>query len=245
MSDSDDTSTAGFLFAASMPQLYRSLWDDEQRELHARIVERSGTALVHVECFDGPPVAAFHVQWLCLVADDCPGLLSLITAAILAHSLDVVGADAYCRPGPHGVQAIDFFAVRALKSATVLEVDTRGIAATVEALLLGRTTLQDLARNAAPTTPPLGASRPTHPRVDFASNEMDLLVVESRDRSGLLLSITLALASERLTILSSTVKTSGGVARDQFVLAEHDGTRLTSERRRAIVQRIRGVLVIK
>lgn len=242
MDDSRDSSMAGSRFAASMPEAYRSRWNDEQQELHARIVDRRGPALIHVECFEGPPVASLRVQWLCLVSGDRPGLLSLITAAILAHSLDIVGADAYCRSGPQGPQAVDFFAVRALKFAAPLEVDTQGIAATIEALLLGHTTLDNLARKAAPTSPPLGTSKPKPARVRFASDDSDLLVIESKDRSGLLLSITLALARERLTILSSTVKTSESVAMDQFVLAEHDGTRLTQQRRGAIMQRLRDVL---
>ena len=47
MDDSRDSSTAGSRFAASMPEAYRSRWNDEQQDLHAQIVARRGPALIH------------------------------------------------------------------------------------------------------------------------------------------------------------------------------------------------------
>ena len=96
-------------FAASMPGPYRLEYDDDEIGEHARIAERRGGALAHVEALKNSSRTG---NWLCVVTDDQPGLLSLLSAAISAHSLDILTAKVYCRVRPGSLaEAVDFFAV--------------------------------------------------------------------------------------------------------------------------------------
>lgn len=243
MPTSHDTEPLLAQFIASMPYAYRVLHDDTLAATHAQIAARRGKSSVRVESFEGPG-ASPALRWLCVVTDDRHGLLSLIASVILAHSLDIVSARAYCRDRPGGPpEAIDFVAVRALQPQEgSIDLDTRSIERSIEALLNGETDLEQLAHHAAPTSPPPTAKRSVESQVYFASDHEDLLIVESADRSGLLLAMTLAMLRERLTIQSSNVSTSGLVVRDEFHLTEFDGSRLSSERRRLIARRLTELL---
>ena len=62
------------------------------------------------------------VAILCVVADDRPGLVALVSAAFLAHALDVRSAQIYCRnTGRGAVEAVDFFWLRNVTSGTALD----------------------------------------------------------------------------------------------------------------------------
>lgn len=243
MPTSHDTDPLVAQFIASMPYAYRVLHDEAQTTTHAQIAARRGRSLVRVESFEGPGSSP-ALRWLCIVTDDRHGLLSLIASVILSHSLDIVSARAYCRDRPGAPpEAMDLFAVRALQpQEAALDLDTRSIEQSIEALLKGETDLDQLAHHAAPTSPPPLAKRNVESRVYFASDHEDRLIVESPDRSGLLLAMTLAMLRERLTIQSSNLSTSGGVVRDEFQLTEFDGSRLSSERRHTIARRLTELL---
>jgi UTP:GlnB (protein PII) uridylyltransferase len=231
-------------FEDTMPFAYRAVHDPSEIRLHAAIVARRGAAPVHVERFSGPGSSAERV-WLCVVTDDRPGLLSLISSVVLAHSLDIVSARVYCRERPgHANEAVDFLLVRALKghAAQPLGLDTQSIQDSIEALLNGNTDLDALARQAAPTSPPSPLHKNPLTRVYFAANKDDVLVVESEDRRGLLLAITLTMFREGLTILGSDVNTENRLARDEFQLAEFAGEALSPNRRERIVRRLSELL---
>ena len=86
-------------------------------------------------------------------------------------------------------------------------------------LLRGEADVPSLAKHSSPTTrmrvPPLA-------NVHFEEGHWgtDLLVVDANDKPGLLLSITLALSKENVTIAWSDVMTASGRARDEFHLLE-------------------------
>ena len=91
-------------FLASMPALYARAVDSSEVAEHARIVARRGSRLVHAE-----PCRKGGVSVVCLAADDRPGLLSLVTDALLVHGLGIRRAQAYCRKHADGrTEAIDF-----------------------------------------------------------------------------------------------------------------------------------------
>jgi UTP:GlnB (protein PII) uridylyltransferase len=71
------------------------------------------------------------------------------------------------------------------------------------------------------------------------SASSDLLVVEATDRPGLLLTLSLTIFREGLTIVRSHVTTTAATARDEFEIAETDGRRLTADRRRVVAERLR------
>src|SRR5438552_10280819 len=81
-------------FTASMPASYRAMFDADAIEAHAAIVARRGGRTTHLEVWKELPE---RVVALCVVADDRPGLLSRISAALVAHDMDVVAAQAYGR----------------------------------------------------------------------------------------------------------------------------------------------------
>jgi hypothetical protein len=58
--------------------------------------------------------------------------------------------------------------------------------------------------------------------------------VETSDRPGLLLAITLAVFRARVQIVASSVHTKYGTAADRFTIAEPDATPLSLQRRRAV-----------
>lgn len=64
-----------------MPASYSQSHGREERMAHAAIVGRRGDGLVHVEQCPGPvQKGAPTASWLCVVTDDRPGLLSLLSA---------------------------------------------------------------------------------------------------------------------------------------------------------------------
>ncbi len=228
-------------FAASMPEAYRQRHNDAEMQAHAAVVHRRGNGLVHLElCLP----AAVDGPWLCVVADDRPGLLSLLSAAISAHSLDILGARVYCRTrAGYPPEAVDLFAIRPLKPPYVL-VDTGQLLASIkrsiEALLVGEVDVHSLARRARPTPVPSGA--PPLSIFFQEAADADLLMVHAPDRPGLLRTITETVFREKLTIAGSHVTTFGHMARDEFQLCELDGTRLGTERKESIVEKLRVAL---
>jgi UTP:GlnB (protein PII) uridylyltransferase len=91
-------------FRQTMPEAYRNDFGDADAVEHARIVSDRRGAPVHVEaCVNG------RAPWICVVTDDRPGLLSLLSVAISAHGLNVKDARIYCRyRTPREREAIDF-----------------------------------------------------------------------------------------------------------------------------------------
>ena len=81
-------------FAASMPASYREAFDEEAFEAHAAVASRREGSATRVEIWKDLPE---RVVAICIIADDRPGLLSQISAALVAEHIDVVSAHAYCR----------------------------------------------------------------------------------------------------------------------------------------------------
>jgi UTP:GlnB (protein PII) uridylyltransferase len=228
-------------FAATMPDGYGTRHSEDEIRGHAQVVHRRGEGRLHAE-FCAGPAHPERVQWLCVVTDDSPGLLSKLSAAIAAHSLEILTARVYCRARPgRPDEAVDLFAVRRMKRIDVelTGADLASICRSAESLLAGETDVTTLARHAADTARPT-LSPP--PAAYFDPTNEDLLIVETADRPGLLLALTLTIFGERMSIVRSHVTTLAGVARDQFELAELDGTPLLEPRRRNILDKILKVL---
>ena len=221
-------------FAASMPGPYRLEYDDDEIAEHLRIVESRGGSLAHVEALTNSSRSG---TWLCVVTDDRPGLLSLLSAAITAHSLNILTAKVYCRIRPGSLaEAVDFFAVRSLKPG--LEVDLTplllaSLENSIEGLVRGDVDVEALQRRSAPTS----RIRRVAPCTAYfdESTEADVLIVEAGDHPGLLLKITLTLFREGLTVRRSNVATVGHLARDEFELSEIDGSPLTDARKQRVI----------
>src|SRR5262245_45314480 len=76
-------------FLASMPAAYRAAFTAHDAEEHAQIVYERGMEPVRVVVWRTLPQG---ILVMCVVADDRPGLVSLVSAAFVAHGLDVRSA---------------------------------------------------------------------------------------------------------------------------------------------------------
>lgn len=216
-------------FVASMPAEYREAFDVEAKCAHEAVVRRRGARSTHVEVWRE---LSQRVVAICVVADDKPGLLSRISAALVAQRIDVVSAHAYCRERADGsVEAVDLLWIRRLpgpagvtppiRAEDILELrDTIDRAAAEPEHASGREVSEP---------PPSGASA----RVRFETDEKDgltVLTVEAVDRPGLLLAVTQALFRAAVQIVGLRATTEHGSAVDRFKLADTGGKPLARER---------------
>ncbi len=210
-------------FEASMPAEYREFFDADAKRAHAAIVHRRGSRATHVEVWRELPNREVA---LCVVADDRPGLLSRISAALVAQRFDVVSAHAYCRTRPDGsVEAVDFLWVRRLPDGPAM-VRAEDVATLGEAIDRANADAE-----APPSTP--GEATSGGARVRFETDAKDgltTLTVEAVDRPGLLLAVTQALFRAGVQIVGLRATTEHGSAVDRFKLADRGGKPLAKDR---------------
>lgn len=194
-----------------MPGSYAATFPTEEAADHAAVVLRRGSRLVYAE-----HCRAAGRDAVCLVMDDRPGLLALVTDALLIHGLSIRAAHAFCRRRADGVtEAVDFLALdRALDNADV------------ESLLHSLTDLvgEEIRASTRPSLAP--RSRGVRTRVYFEVEALrrgeHVLFVEAADAEGLLHAITSALYAQGARILACQIITEAGTVRDRFELASAD-----------------------
>jgi [protein-PII] uridylyltransferase len=241
---SSDTLPAAVVeaFARSMPTRYSVLFDPRAIRRHAAIAHRRGKRPAYAEVWRalGDGTAA-----LCVVADDRPGLLSAIAAALVSHKLDVITALVFSRAGVGGeVEAVDFLWVRRSApsdTAAISGDEAHSVGEVLSAILAGTVSVEEIASRAPQSSPP------TDPRVEAHFDRQDedqraVLLVEAPDRPGLLLTITRELFQHGAQIARSLVRTADGRAYNRFELSEFSGQALSPERREQIRAAILAVL---
>ena len=226
------------IFKASMPTAYAAQFTPEDIEQHAQIVgSRTGEASLGVvwrSFQDGMTI-------LCVVADDRPGLVSLVSAAFIAHGIDVRGAQIFSRTRPdQRLEAVDFFWVRGSTSGTLPDINRFArCLRTLEGFIRGSSSPSQRSRSERPETP--AATRIT--LVPHATNtESWELSIEAADRPGLLHLIARTLYESGLQISSSEIQTEGELACDRFVLEPARGTEFDDGRRSALESALRSAL---
>lgn len=227
-------------FVGSMPASYAIAFSLAEMQEHTEIAARRRGRIVHVERCGA---FADKTTVVCVVADDRAGLLSLICHALVGLHLEVVSAQIYSRVAPNGTnEAVDFFWVRAQSERASRTITSEEVSA------LERRLGEALAGNSAMTPAPEIDPRPTldpipAPRAFFDPVQLregrQLLVVESRDFPGLLLTITRTLHQEQLDVVSSEVVTQGWLARDRFFLKDRLEAVPSEER----LARVRGAVL--
>lgn len=231
----------------SMPASYALAFSLAEIERHAEIVARRRGRPVHVErC----ATFADKTSAVCVVADDRAGLLSLICHALVGLHLEVVSAQIYSRVTPSGAdEAVDFFWVRAQSDGASRTVTPPDVAALERRL--GEALTSNVALACTPELEPRATLDPIPaPRAFFDPAQLRegrlLLVVESRDFPGLLLTITKTLHDARLDVAASEVVTQGWLARDRFLLKDLAEPVQTAERlasiRAAVLEAVRSAL---
>jgi [protein-PII] uridylyltransferase len=201
-------------FVATMPAVYEKLYSAGEMAEHAAIASRRGNQLVHAELWrsvKGPQ--------LCVVAEDRPGLLALVTDTLLAHGMAIQSARAFCRiVSKDRFEAVDFLELKALGAADGAggTLDSDALPGFVKSLT--ELISDDMAQRAAETSPLRPADRAV--RVYFEreppSDGRYLLVVDAPDSDGMLHAISSALHSQGMRIMACEIRTEGGRARDRF-----------------------------
>jgi [protein-PII] uridylyltransferase len=217
-------------FSSSMPPRYRVLFDPRTTCKHAAVCFRRGARPAYAEVWR---TLADGSAALCVVADDRPGLLSAIAAALVSHRLDVITALVFLRVVPgHGAEAVDLVWVRRANSADKASIDddeAESIGEVLSAILSGSISVEQIASHTRPSPPS------DDPRVVVRFDDVDeeglaALFVEAPDRPGMLLTITLEVFQHGAQIVRSLVRTASGRAFNHFELSEFSGAPLSRDR---------------
>ncbi len=226
-------------FLGSMPERYLLANSPEAIAAHAGVALDRGTAPVHAAV-----VPSRHPEFaeVCVVAEDRPGLLARIAAALTAGRLEVLAAQVYsrtlARPGDGTSEesgkseAVDLFWVRDRTEGP--EAVERAMPRLVRDLVdvcSGTMDPAELLRQRTGSTSPWRERR--SPAVitevvvdDRASPRHTVIEVFAKDRPGLLYTVARALHELRLSIALSKINTEGTKVADVFYVNELDGTKV-------------------
>jgi [protein-PII] uridylyltransferase len=225
-------------FLQTMPAAYAHAFTTSEVADHEKVVARRGARLVHAEMCNGP-----SGDQVCVVAEDRPGLLALVTDALLVHGLSIRNAKVYCRERNDGQsEAVDFFQLQHTKGEAGAGVEPAELSAFLQTL--SELVAEDVLAASRPSLIPTSSSPKT--RVYFEIEALRrgeaTLLVEAPDSEGLLNAITNALAAQDVHIRASEIRTEGGVARDRFDLVSNDAQPLTAVRLCDVQQAVHAAL---
>lgn len=201
------------LFVATMPAAYGQLYDANEVAEHAAIASRRGAGLVHAELWQsakGP--------LLCVVAEDRPGLLALVTDALLVQGIAIQSARAFCRVvGQDRDEAVDFLELRALGGPddVAAQLDGDGLQLFVQSM--SELIADDIAQSSAglPFAEIALSTRVYFERQPPADGRY-LLVIDAPDSDGLLHVVSSVLHAKGMRIMACEIRTIEGRARDRF-----------------------------
>ncbi|MBV9945405.1 MAG: HD domain-containing protein, partial [Myxococcales bacterium] len=227
---------------ASLPERYLLANRPESIVHHARAVSERGGRPVHVVLV---PSRRAEAAEICVVADDRPGLLASVAAAITASRLEVLKAEVYSHPVGAEREALDLFWVRDRDGGveTVEEALPR-LAADLLDVCSGRVAPAELLRARTGSGSPW-RERPTPAVVNEilfdhrSSPRHTIIEVFVKDRPGLLHSLAQALHDLCLSITLSKINTEGARVVDVFYVTEADGSKLApgnTQREREITE---------
>ena len=220
-------------FVASMPARYAQTFSGLDIQQHASIVRARGQQLVHVDRF-----ASMRHQGtaLCIVAQDRPGLLATISAALTSADLSIMEAEIFTRRVSASMsEAVDLFWVirRApLQHVEIVPSDVRRVAHYLVQLLTHAATALPARSSSIMRGASAASARVRF--IDDADGCFTTLEVEANDRSGLLLAICQTLFAAHLQIVGSHIKTQQGRVRGRFELIELDDQPIEPDRRQEI-----------
>lgn len=218
-------------FVDSLPRDYAKKFDTDVIAAHAAVASARGDARVNAGLFGRAG------NGLCIVAEDRPGLLALISASLFLCRLDVSAAEVYTRNVPgRGREAVDLFTVRKLDAgigSQLVQADAARVRDTLARFMRGegdpKAEVDKLVSAQASV-----AQKNADTTVRFLADDaggLSTLEVETVDRTGLLFSLASALFAQRVQIVESNVSTVDGKVRDRFRLFEFDGSPISSSRR--------------
>ena len=218
-------------FVQSMPAHYRG-YDSETVRAHAAIALSRAARRVRLHAFrqlTGGGVA------ICVVAPDRPGLLSLIAAAMSSHDLDVMAAQIYTRSLPGGgSEALDLFWLRrrplARRPREICPEELEQVESLLADLMGGDELAGRMIENTVVDVP-RSAPGLTWVRFDEDRDNASVLVVQTYDRPGLLLTVSRALFCVDVQVVRSEVNTTQGRVLDRFHIIDFDGRPIAPDKR--------------
>ena len=230
-------------FLTTMPDRYLLANPAKSVVAHARLAHARKDGQVTCELF---PSRHEGVAELCVVAEDRPGLLARIAAAITGSRLEVLTAQVHSREvGPGVAEAVDVFLVRdrAESPASSARLVPR-LLRDLESLLDDTVSPRDFLRERAGSR--TSSRERASPRVstevvidDRASPRHTVIEVFARDRPGLLYAVAQELYELGLGIALSKVNTEGTRVADVFYVNERDGSKVVpGERFKEIRERL-------
>ena len=204
-------------FIASMPAAYIQAFGEADAEEHAQIVVDRGAEIARVVVWRSLPQG---MAILCVVTDDRPGLVALVSSAFLAHALDVRAAQIYCRSCPDGrLEAVDFFWLRSAAGAVPLDLGRlEACGRTIQQLL---STEADNVRVPEVTRSDAVAKLTYVP--DASTQDGWDVSLEAQDFPGLLHTVARLLHQHGLEVVRCEIRTEDGVARDRFIVTSFTG----------------------
>lgn len=216
-------------FLAAMPERYMLANDPSLIAAHSQFVidSRRKVAAVGAMRLESP-YAEFAV-----VADDRPGLLAMIAAAIAAANAEIVAAQIYSFVGLDGrPRALDLFWLHTGDRVRTGRTLSARIEKELIGLLSGATKLAEIFGPALVRD--CGYERPTPPiatRVSFdnrGASRDTIIEITTRDRVGLLYELAHALQEFGLVISLAKINTEGTKVADVFYVTEAGGGKVTN-----------------
>ncbi len=227
-------------YLASMPQRYFLANSPEEIVAHAELALGASDEPVVVSWVTSSQDGILglcvvteeqRVMDLCVVANDRPGLLASITAAISASHFDIQAAQVNSRRLPNGsVQAVDVFWVRS-PHENARERRFARLKRNVAAVIRGEVAPEDLVELRLASS---RSSRPTPAVVNevlfdhHASDQYTVIEVLAEDRPALLFSLARALRELDISVTLAKISTEGKRAVDVLYATEADGSKVAS-----------------
>lgn len=177
-----------------------------------------------------------------VVADDRPGLLAMVTAALAANRLRVLNAQLYSWTDAHGRQRVlDLFWVRSGVDAAAVREALPRVERDFERLLSQELTSEELVDSRRPSASLYQRPAPgviTAVSLDNrGASDHTILEVTTRDRRGLLYRLANVIQSAGLTIDLAKINTEGHQVADVFYVREASGGKITDVAR---IQELKG-----
>jgi [protein-PII] uridylyltransferase len=242
LAEGDDARAFVARFVRALPERYALASSAEAIAAHAAFVERHlrEREPASVMLLPGGRGGAAEI---CVVADDRPGLLADIAAALAASRLSVHAAQIHsCALEPERPLAIDVFFVHHRAGAEAVPGAVESAERHLRGLIGGGKSAAELVRGSRrePRREREGPRVPNRVLIDNrASPEHTVVEIITRDRPGLLFELSNALYRQGLSIAVAKITTEGTRVVDVFYVSERDGKKVTDETR---ARELRGAL---
>jgi [protein-PII] uridylyltransferase len=241
-------------YLSSMPEGYLLSNGPSEIACHARVAlrGREGMVTAAVVPSRSAEIAELCVVTggrfcdpLCVVTPDRPGLLASISAAISANGFDVHAAQVHSRRlGDGTLQAVDLFWITDRhQAADSIDYALQKLEQDLEKVITGSITPEALmrARSSGRHSERPAPAVSTEVTLDNRSSASHTLIeVVTRDRAGLLFTLSRAFFTLGLTIGVAKINTEGTRAIDLFYVTELDGRKVEDAAR---VEQVRDALL--